>query len=54
MFGTLHCDSQSNDIEYVERRSGPMFHEMGDHTAHHSACNKCRAKKVGALLLIAG
>ncbi|KAI3326692.1 fungal Zn binuclear cluster domain-containing protein [Xylariaceae sp. AK1471] len=40
MFGTLHCNRQTNDVEFVERPNGSSKLEK------HSACDRCRAKKV--------
>ncbi|KAI3319151.1 HET-domain-containing protein [Xylariaceae sp. AK1471] len=40
MFGTLHCNRQTNDVEFVERPDGLSKLEK------HTACDRCRAKKV--------
>ncbi|KAI8623348.1 fungal Zn binuclear cluster domain-containing protein [Xylariaceae sp. FL1651] len=40
MFGTLHCNRQTNDVEFVQRPDGFSKPEK------HLACDRCRAKKV--------
>lgn len=40
MFGTLHWNSHTKEAEFVERPHGSSNPEM------HSACDRCRAKKV--------
>ncbi|KAF4630058.1 hypothetical protein G7Y89_g8083 [Cudoniella acicularis] len=40
MFGTLHCNTRANDVKFVERPDGSSKPEK------HSACDRCRARKV--------
>lgn len=52
MFGTLRHDVRNNDIEFVERENGYARNsgQALSRRLHHSACDKCRAKKVLPLL----
>lgn len=45
MFGTLRYDSHNNNTEFEERATGVLLNDIG-HLPQHSACDKCRAKKV--------
>lgn len=47
MFGTLRYNAQSNEPEFVERASGPLMSELNGYVPAHTACDKCRSKKVG-------
>lgn len=46
MFGTLRYVSQSDDPEFIERSHGGQLNAIGGRGPQHSACDKCRSKKV--------
>ncbi|KAL9123065.1 MAG: hypothetical protein Q9187_000392 [Circinaria calcarea] len=46
MFGTLRYDPQRNGSEFTERPNGSLLGDAGAHVPQHSACDKCRFKKL--------
>ena len=52
MFGTLQYDSRTKDALFVARTDTSQYTQPGGFVAPHSACNKCRARKVRPKLLL--
>ncbi|KAI1291171.1 hypothetical protein F5Y03DRAFT_46246 [Xylaria venustula] len=47
MFGTLRIGSRTKEVDFIERANGKSFTEMGGVVPPHSACTRCRSKKLG-------
>ncbi|KAL4799271.1 hypothetical protein BDV19DRAFT_385519 [Aspergillus venezuelensis] len=46
MFGTLRLDTERKNAEFIAQADGKAFSQMGCSLPPHSACDKCRAKKL--------
>ncbi|TGJ85003.1 hypothetical protein E0Z10_g3716 [Xylaria hypoxylon] len=46
MFGTLRLNQESNSVDFIERADGKAFCEAGNIIPPHSACVRCRAKRL--------
>ncbi|KAI0972806.1 hypothetical protein F4678DRAFT_52477 [Xylaria arbuscula] len=47
MFGTLRIGPRSTEVDFIERANGKSFTEMGGVVPPHSACTRCRSRKLG-------